>query len=380
MRLTCGSYQNPNTMLPLNDFRFGIEHEYPAVDHEGRFCDFETSSYEQFAAVIADLPVFESDYPGLRVGDLGIKNKRWYIEGFERFSEDGAYVRTDPKGFEIRTPICPSLDVAVETLAEDMDRWERAARPFGYRAAWTSFNPFRDKYVPVPELNPWEIADRSSPEERTAYMHMLTYGPDISLSHPALSTAETVDIGRKLTYYSPYIVPFSFSSPFHLGEEWGGLSRRTYYRTGARPAVLVHVPDENHVVRSDPTLTDVARIPAEVGRIEFKAFDCPRGLDAYHALGTLLLGLVLDRTLPGRAGVPDGAAHRRSAAEGFASREVRDGAAFVLDAARSALPSSLTPALAPLELMVQTRLTPAHGMLDVYHATGDIISAIGADV
>ncbi|MDY0088633.1 MAG: glutamate--cysteine ligase, partial [Coriobacteriia bacterium] len=96
------------TLLSLSDFRFGIEHEFPAVNGDGCFCDFFNSTFDEFDRVISELPVIESDYASLRVGDLGIKNKRWYIEGFERFSDRGGYLRTDPKGFEIRTPICGS--------------------------------------------------------------------------------------------------------------------------------------------------------------------------------------------------------------------------------------------------------------------------------
>ena len=57
---------------------------------------------------------------------------------------------------------------------------------------------------------------------------------------------------------------------------WGGLSARTALRTGARPAVLVFLADGEPQVDADPSLTQLARLPAEVGRIEFKAFDaCP---------------------------------------------------------------------------------------------------------
>lgn len=363
-------------MLSLDDFRFGIEHEFPAIDTSGRFCDYATSTFDELDRVLAGMPIFETDYPGLRVGDLGIKSKRWYIEGFERFSGDGAYLRTDPKGFEIRTPICGSLAAAVDTLHADFARWQREARPYGYRPGWTSFNPYREDYVPDPPLNAWEVADRSTPEEQTAHIHMLTYGPDISFSHPDLSVAQTIDIARKLTWYSPYIVPFSFSSPFHCGGLWGGLSRRTFHRTGPRPSVLVFVSDTADVVPSFPTLTDRARVPAEAGRIEFKAFDCPRSLDAYRALGTLLLGLALDTTLSGRATVPSAELHQLSAARGFDAAEVRTGAAAALAAAREALPSALATELRPLDDMLASGRTPAHAMIDRFRQTGDIIATI----
>ena len=362
--------------LAIEHFRFGIEHEFPVADAAGRFCDFDNTTYEEMARAIEPLPVFESDYAGLRVGDLGIKNKRWYIEGFERFGEMGEYLRTEPKGFEIRTPICHSLDQAVSTLADDVARFERIATPLGFRPLRTALNPFKSAYVPNPPLNAWETAARQSPEEISAHIHMLTHGPDLSFSHPHLAPSETVDIARKLTYYSPCIVPFSFSSPFFAGELWGGYSRRTFYRTGARPSVLVFMGAEEDLTPSIPTLTDRARIPAEAGRIEFKAFDCPRDIEMYRAWGALLVGVALDETLSGRAHVPDAGAHQHAAAHAFGDDAIHRAAHEVLAAAQAALPSEMRELLGPLEAMLEERRTPAHDMIEIYRETGDIMAAI----
>ncbi len=69
-------------------FTFGIEHEVAFINREGRFADYLNTPFADFDAIIAQLPFYESDYPQLRIGDAGIKRKRWYIEGFERFSAD----------------------------------------------------------------------------------------------------------------------------------------------------------------------------------------------------------------------------------------------------------------------------------------------------
>lgn len=364
--------------LDADRFRFGLEDEFPVIDVAGRFGDFTNTTFEELDRVVAELPVFEEDYRDLRVGDLGIKLKRWYIEGFERFTVAGEYIRTDPKGFEIRTPIRESLDEAIATLEHDLERWSEVAARFGYRAARTSLNPLQRAYVPDPPLNDWEVAHRRTPEERTAHIHMLTYGPDISFSHPDISVPDAIDIGKKLTAYSPYIVPFSFTSPFFEGRPWGGYSRRTYYRTGPRPSVLVHVGNEDERIVSFPTLTDLARLPAEVGRIEFKAFDCPPDTGLFRALGTLLLGIALDDVLHDRALVPDGKLHQLAASAAFEDEEIRSGAAQVLAAASAALPAGRRDLLVPLEEMLEARRTPAHAMLEVYAQTGDIHAAVVA--
>ena len=362
--------------VDIDGFRFGIEHEFAALDGRDQFLDFSNATFEDFAQVIDELPIIDSDAQTLRTGDLGIKLKRWYIEGFERFSEDGRYERTLPKGFEIRTPICGCLDQAVDTLARDFDLWVKAAKPYGYRAAWTALNPFLDKFIPQPPLNDWEVKDRATPEEQTAHLHMTTYGPDISFSHPDFDTDQTIDIAKKLTYYSPYIVPFSYTSPFYEGKLWHGFSRRTYYRTGNRPAVLVFTSDESKIVPSFPTLTDVARIPAESGRIEFKAFDCVPDLEMYRSLGGLLIGLALDDTLTGRLSVPNPQLHKHSAIHAFDAPNIHAGASEILAAARAALPPTWHKKLDRLDSMLAEKHTPAHDMIKRYKESNSIITAI----
>lgn len=366
--------------LPIEDFKWGIEHEFPALNVKGEFCDYTNTTFEDFNQVIEEMPIFEGDYPGLRVGDLGIKSKRWYIEGFERFNETGEYIRTDIKGFEIRTPICSSLKQAVKTLRHDFEAWEKVAGRYGFWAASVAFNPFQEEFIPTPPLNTWEIAHRKSPEERTAYIHMLTSGPDISFSHPLLTPEESIDIAKKLTFYSPYIVPFSYSSPFYKGELWGGLSRRTYYRTGRRPAALVFVENENQLISSEPTLTDKARLPAEIGRIEFKAFDTISDISLYESLGALLLGLALDETLTGSATVPDELLHKLSATHGFTDETIFATANKIISAAYEALPSEMRPLIAPLEIMLDRRRSQAHDMIDRYNETGSILRAINQKI
>ena len=216
-------------------FRYGIEHEL-AILRGGVFADFTDLTFDELQSVVDVLPLDAADYPDLRVGDQGIKRKRWYVEGYERFDDVGALVRCDPKGLEVRTRIHGSVEAALSALAADIALMDAE---LGHRglASWAiGFNPVRSAYAIDPPLGPWELAHRiGSPEERTAHLHMVTYGPDLNLSADGM---DVVDAARKLTHYSPWLVPLSFSSPFRDGRPWGGLSARTHLRTGARPAVL----------------------------------------------------------------------------------------------------------------------------------------------
>ena len=273
------------------------------------------------------------------MGDQGIKRKRWYVEGYERFDDAGVLLRCDPKGLEVRTRIHGSIEDAVGALAADIALMEVELGRRGLSSYAIGFNPLRSAYVIDPPLGTWERAHRiASPEERTAHLHMVTYGPDLNLSADELTDPDAlVDAARKLTHYSPWLVPLSFSSPFRDGAPWGGLSARTHLRTGARPAVLVFLGPDARQIDSDPSLTQPARLPAEIGRLEFKAFDAIGDLTLYGELLSLLTGLVLDETLTGRATVPDAAAHRHVATVGLADDEVHAGTGALLAAAEQAL-------------------------------------------
>jgi hypothetical protein len=353
-------------------FRFGIEHEVAFLDQHQRFADFTCTRFDDFAQIIEMLPEYADDEAHLRVGDAGIKRKRWYVEGFERFVDSPQPVDCVPKGIEIRTTIHRSIAGAVAELSDSLALLRKAAAGFGFTRVGVSFNPFQTAFVPRPALNDYELARRTaSPEEQTAEIPMLTYGPDLNLSHTAFGPRELVDAARKLTAYSPYLVPFSFGSPFWGGGLWDGLSPRTFVRTGARPAALAFVASASGLVRTTPSLTKVARVPAEVGRIEFKAFDSGVEPADYAPLLALLKGLLLDDALTARADVPDRGLHQRSARRGFDDGEIAIGARMVLHAADRALRDDPDRGLlAILWEHLERRRTPAHALIERFHTVG----------
>ena len=359
-------------------FYFGIEHEVAFLNHEGKFADFSRTKFADFNQIVEKLPTYPSDYPQLRVGDAGIKEKRWYIEGFERFEDSENVIECVPKGIEIRTTINSTIQNAINELSESFSLLHETAADFGFSPVLVSFNPYYAVFEPQPPLNDYEIKRRqTSPEKQTAHIPMLTYGPDLNISVSGLSTEGVIDIGRKLTYYSPYIVPFSYSSPFYQGTLWDGLSVRTFIRTGKRPAVMVFVEKPEQLINSVPSLTKIARIPAEVGRIEFKAFDSCDDFRIYAALLALLKGLVLDKTLLGRATIPDAEKHQISAKEGFDNQDILATARQVLQASEVALADDPdVELLAPLKVMLEKRETPAHKLIEVFNRVGSIQEAL----
>ncbi|MBG1265285.1 glutamate--cysteine ligase [Nostoc sp. WHI] len=359
-------------------FLFGIEHEVAFLNKEGKFADFSHTKFADFNQIIENLPTYPSDYPQLRVGDAGIKLKRWYIEGFERFADSDQVIDCHAKGIEIRTTIHSDIQGAITELSESFHLLCKIAANFGFSPVLVSFNPYNPVFEPQPPLNDYEIRQlQPYPEEQTANIHMVTYGPDLNISVVNLSTERVIDIGRKLTYYSPYIVPFSYSSPFYNGSLWDGLSVRTFVRTGKRPAALVFVEKQEQLINSIPSLTKIARIPAEVGRIEFKACDSCDDFLIYAALLTLLKGLVLDETLLDRATVPDAALHQLSAKEGFDNADIFGNATKVLQAAEVALADDPDiHLLTPLKVMLEKRKTRSHELIEMFHRVGSIEEVI----
>ena len=350
-------------------FSFGIEHEVAFLNKDGSFADFSQTRFADFDQIIRMLPLYPEDYPQLRIGDAGIKKKRWYIEGFERFENSEIPIDCVPKGIEIRTTIHPSIKGAIAELTESFYLLQDAAKSFAFTPVLCSFNPYYEVFEPNPPLNVYEVKRRqASPEKQTAHIPMLTYGPDLNISVKGFTTEQVIDIGKKFTYYSPFVVPFSYSSPFCAGSLWDGLSLRTYVRTGARPAVMVFIDEPEQLIVSSPSLTKKARIPAEVGRIEFKAFDSCDDFSIYAALLALLKGLVIDRSLPGRAIVPDTTLHQLSAWEGFENQQIFLAARKVFDTARRALQDDPDLELCNiLETFLGRRKTPAHGLIEEYH-------------
>jgi hypothetical protein len=355
-------------------FYFGIEHEVAFLNQEGKFADFSCTKFADFQQIVDKLPLYTNDYPQLRVGDAGIKKKRWYIEGFERFADSEEVIDCAAKGIEIRTTIHPTIQGAITELTESFNLLRDVAASFGFSPVLVSFNPYTCVFEPEPPLNDFEIRQlQAYPDEQTAYIYMVSYGPDLNISIENLPIEDVIDIGKKLTYYSHYIVPFSYSSPFFNGNLWEGLSIRTFIRTGKRPATLVFVEKQEQLIKSVPSLTKVARIPAEVGRIEFKACDSCDDFVIYAGLLALLKGLALDKTLPGRAITPDADLHQLSAKHGFDNQEIFIQATKVLQAAEDALKNDPdVEFLSPLKVILNQRKIKSHQLIETFKNVGSI--------
>lgn len=358
--------------------RCGIEFEYLMVDlagpTPGRVRDFSNLAYPWISRVLADKP--GCDDPLLATGDLGIKRGYWYLEGDERFTADGGFATLEVKGVEIRTPPALSVTDALRALLDIEARLSARLAEHGLSLAIAGFNPERSVYTFTPPLNLWEQQLRQA---HRAYdgseVSTLSYGPDINLSMPGWSAEQALHASRKLNFYTPWLLPFSFSSPFYAGQRWPGWSKRTFERASLRPSVKLFL-DPDALARLSPLsrLVHPARLPVEAGRIEFKAFDAQPSLALLAACCHLLEGVCRSDALPGQSETIDIALCQRAAQSGFADAQIRDAASEVLAQARAALHQAGKPAaaaaLAPLDTLLARQRTPAHALVDIQQQGG----------
>jgi hypothetical protein len=186
-----------------------------------------------------------------------------------------------PKGVEIRTPICDSIEDCLAALKTLHARLQNAVATLGYRAVSLSFHPTEvDFHGPQNKRRHdfWQWAMQA----------MLTYGPDVNVSLPKTLTRhiDLVDLNQKVNYYIPALTALTLSSPLRNGEPWRirgriGKSVRTYHRSATAPAIEIH-PDEGL-------------------RLELKPFEMSCSLVDYRNYFLLWLALILDDGLKGRA-------------------------------------------------------------------------------
>ncbi|MBD7976388.1 MULTISPECIES: glutamate-cysteine ligase family protein [Pseudomonas] len=350
---------------------FGIEFEYLLIDsggpQAGRIRDFTNLDFLELSALLADKPGL--DDPELAAGDMGIRSGYWYLEGDERAHPDGSFSTLAVKGIEIRTPPRPGVEAALACLLDIETQLSQRLAAHGLGLAIAALNPRHARYDFDTPLNAFEHQLRAEDHEYDgSEIATLTFGPDINLSMPDWDFDQNLNAARKLNYYAPFIVPFSFNSPWYAGAPWHGWSRRTWMRCAHRPAVKLFVdPADFPVLARESTLVRPARLTREIGRIEFKAFDAMPSLELLGACCHLLMGLCLDETLPGRSEHADVDLYRIAAVKGFEEAEVAHGARRTLAAAQQALAQAGDPVsaktLAPLENTLASHTLPAHALL-----------------
>lgn len=266
-----------------DQFRFGIEAEYLLADkatfrplwhHDVTFAEL----YGLMESIrIDDLPALD----GLELEPPHRTLMPYAVEGYHVPDPDLAPIDILPKGVEIRTPVCSSIEQCLACLKSLHDRLEDALSVRGYTLVSLSHHPTEHHFEGPQNKRRYDFW-------QWAMEVMTTCGPDINVSLPRElnDRIEVADLHRKVNHYSPALAALSLASPIYRGKLWKirgstGKSIRTYRRSVIAPAIELH-PDEN-------------------GRMEFKLFEATNRLDDYHAYFLLWLTLLLDDELKGRS-------------------------------------------------------------------------------
>jgi carboxylate-amine ligase len=301
-------------------FRFGIETEYLLVDADSfQPLWHQDLSFNVLNGALEAIPV--DDLPALDGLELEAPHRKlmpYVVEGYHVPNPDLNPVDMKPKGIEIRTPVCSSIDECLSCLASLHARLQTALSNLGYQAVSISHHP-TEYHFEGPQNK------RRHDYWQWAMQAMLTYGPDVNVSLPPQLTERLnlPDLHSKVNYYSPALTALTLASPIYRGGLWHirgriGKSIRTYRRSVIAPAIEIHLN--------------------EAGRLEYKTFETSHKLADFHAYFLLWLELLLDDGLAGRASdqsrIYDLGAVAR---DGLEVETIRERAGEVLDRAPAVL-------------------------------------------
>lgn len=357
------------------EYKIGIEFEYALTDLNGKILDFTNLDSKELIPLINESRARHTDSK-LSSGDLGIKDGFWYLEGDERFDEQGNFTDLKIKGIEIRTPICDSIEKVVAKLSSLENELVEHLKKANLQLTIIGFNPKTKKYIFEPKLNNWELNMRNKFKEYDhAEISNLTYGPDINISSSSWDEKTSIDIAEKLNYYSPYIVPFSFSAPFYNGKLWEGYSKRTFERTGNRPAVKAYTTQNN----SHPLCWKTNNI-SENKRIEYKAFDAILTKNLLIGLCSLVLGVAL-ADLPGRSNLASKSLHEKAAKYAFSDSEIKQQSTILVNEASKSLKQNglinEAESIKLLHQMLELNVVGSDKLIEQYNHDGTMVKTGG---
>lgn len=345
----------------MSSFRFGLESEY-LVARRDTFQplwhkDLTFSELNECMETVRT-----DDLPSMEGCDLEAPHRKlmpFVVEGYHVKDEAFHPIDMMPKGVEIRTPVCNSLDECLDVFEKLYTRLDRAMALKNYAAVALSHHPVASKFW-GPQYN------RRYDFWLWAMEVMTTYGPDVNISLPDELAARVnqEDLLAKINYYGPAMTAMSVASPFFEGGLWEfrgqvGKSYRTFKRSVIAPPIEFH--------------------PHEAGRLEFKVFEMTNRTEDFRNYFLLFLTLLLDESLSGRAGnaarIYDSGAVARV---GMEAETVRERATILLESCHRTLPrwGFSTSSLASFEERVETGRTPADRMIDAYRESGGSIPEV----
>lgn len=333
-------------------FQFGLETEYVLADRETYQPYWYTDvSFHRLNQVLEKIPLDGiPSLDGLELEHPHQKLMPYVVEGYHLPDMNFNAKDLLPKGVEIRTPVCRSIEECLEVQQILFRRLQHGLNADGLVAVALSHHPIEAKF-------------RGPQNKRRhdfwlwAMEVMTTYGPDINVGIPKemMEQLDLEDFNEKINYYASALSVFSMGSPFLKGKPWvirgqTGKSVRTYRRSIIAPPIEVH-PEENH-------------------RLEFKVFDMSPRLQDYQNFFLLFLTLLLDSKLKGRASQATRIYDQGAVAvQGWDAPEVSRRAEEILKSAERTLPEwgFSIESLSSFEERLRNKVTPADELLNLYY-------------
>lgn len=273
--------------------KFGIEQEIVFKDKENRFLDFTNTSYIEYQSIIEKLPFYENDLDFFECKSLEKMPKRWYVEGIEIYNKYNQLQSTLPKAIEIRTTPHTNIKELVNEFSNSFNLLSIKAKESNLFPVLTSNNPFKKEFnIDIAE------SKRTKSELLIAKNSMITFGLHLNISFKNLTKEKLTDIVEKLNYYTPFIIPLSFSSCFLEGKKFKGLSYRNYRR--AKNRKLINIKTIKN--------TDI---------IEFRAFDSISNKKLLYSIINLVKDIILNPKLTKRLKEQDSQLIEKSSLFGF---------------------------------------------------------------
>jgi len=336
--------------------KIGIEHEFVFADDQGQYLDAEVAEYALFERIVNEFPAYENDAEYLALKSVEQVPKRCYVEGFERHDPDGGTIETIPKGLEIRTLPHSSVAALIREFRESYAEVVRLTGQSGFSPVLTSIHPFKTSIPLEGRLSGIESKVRTAPQLALAKRAMITHGFHVNVSLDGASLERMSGLVEKVNYYTPSLIPWSFSSPFYQGKAFSGLCARNFHRAEFREMVGLVPRQDVHV-------------------LEFRGFDACGDARLLEALLLLYTGLLLDENLAGKSAQQDIVRLKRSSMSGFDDPALREEGRQLLHAARAALGSESGP-LDLLEGMLNENDSYAMRMKRKFVETGSIMECI----
>ena len=349
--------------MSLNQFRFGLEAEFMLASAK----DFRPLWHKDVTFKMLD-EMFESisleglpSLEGLSAEPPHKKLMPFIVEGYGIPDQDFIVQDAYPKGIEIRTPVCDSLEQLFEVYEELYLRVKSAL-------ALKEMVPVAISHHPIESQFRGPQNKRRHDYWLWAMEVMTTYGPDINVSFPKEITLKLFsnldDLNCKVNYYAPALAAISLASPFYEGAPWSikgsaGKSYRTFKRSIIAPAIELH-PDENF-------------------RIEFKVFEMSKKSKDFRNYFLLVLALFLDESLKGRSSQQERIYDSGNVARfGLNAEGMRDRFLEIYSKAPSVLTKfGFDPSpLKELASRIEFNLSPSDEMVEIYNKTQSIHSVI----